>query len=203
MGSYHFISKSFHWVVALMMVGLLAVGFYMSGLEGSPFKFGLYRWHKSFGIVVLGLAVLRLGWRFYQGVPEGVATHKRWETLLSKMTHVVLYLGIFAMPLSGWLMSSAGGYGVSVFGMFKMPDLIGENKALGGVFNQVHEILGMVILAAVILHLAGAAKHHFVDQDETMRRMTWARFGTVHGILSVAFFGALLAFCVLQILLKL
>ena len=202
MGSYHFISKSFHWVVALMMVGLLALGYYMSGLEGSPFKYGLYGWHKSFGILVLALAVLRLSWRFYQGAPEGLGTHQRWEKILSKVTHVVLYLAIFAMPLSGWLMSSAGGHGVKFFGLFKMPDLIAKNKALGGVFNQTHEILGYVILAAMILHLAGALKHHFIDADETIKRMTWARFGTVQGVLSGLFFGAVLGYCALQVVLK-
>ena len=197
MGSYHFISKSFHWIVGLMILGLLALGFYMTALEGTPFKFGLYGWHKSFGILVLLLGVLRLVWRFYKGVPESLGTHQVWEKMLSKVTHLVLYLGIFAMPLTGWLMSSAGGYGVSVFGLFKMPDLIGKNKELGGLFNQAHEILGYVILVAVILHLAGALKHHLIDKDETLQRMTWAQFGTVHGVLSALFFGAVLGYCVL------
>ncbi len=202
MTSYHFISKIFHWIVGLMMLGLLTLGYYMSGLEGSPFKYGLYGWHKSFGILVLMLAVLRLTWRFYLGAPEGLGTHKRWEKILSKVTHVVLYGAIFAMPLSGWLMSSAGGHGVKFFGLFKMPALMAKNKAWGGVFNQTHEILGYMILASVILHVAGALKHHFLDKDETVRRMTWARFGTVHGVLSVLFFAALLGFCVLQVVLR-
>ena len=125
---FHFISKSFHWLMAGMILGLLFVGFYMVGLAFSPFKLQVYGLHKSFGILVLVLGILRLGWRFIASSPKPLVTHKRWEKFLSHIIHVVLYGVIFAMPVSGWLMSSAGDFPVGLFGLFEMPDLIAKDQ---------------------------------------------------------------------------
>lgn len=168
---YGSIAKGFHWALALVVLGMLPLGFYMVALDPAPFKLALYGWHKSFGTLVLFLVVPRLIWRFAYGTPEHIATHARWERGVAHAAHGLLYLGMIGMPLSGWLMSSAGGFPHSFFGLFAMPDLTGKNKALFDLMRETHEISAFVLLAAVGLHGAGAFKHHVIDRDETLRRM--------------------------------
>lgn len=167
---YGILSKFFHWTIAFIMMGLLVVGFYMVSLEPAPFKFEVYSWHKSFGILVLILVVGRIFWKFSNSKLEHMATHKKWEKILAKITHLALYVGMIGMPLSGWAMSSAAGYPVKLFGL-TLPALVAENKALGSLMNQTHEILGYVLIGAILLHTAGAFKHHFIDRDSTLKRM--------------------------------
>lgn len=165
------VAKSFHWVMALMMIGLLGLGFYMAGMERSPFKFELYSWHKSFGIVVLALVVFRVIWRFISAPPKALETHASWEKLLSKTIHIVLYVSMIGFPLSGWVMSSAGGHGVSVFGFFDMPAIVAENKDIGASAKLAHVIFAYSLIIALGLHILGGLKHHVVDKDLTLARM--------------------------------
>lgn len=170
--SYGGVAKALHWIVALMIVALLAVGLYMSDLESSPFKFQLYGMHKAFGVVVLGLMIVRLFWRVViSPAPGAMPTHALWERALSRGVHYAFYLTLIAMPLSGWLMSSAAGHPVSMFGLFPMPDLVGPDKALAGFMHEAHEILGNVIIALIALHVAGVLKHLVLDRDGTLLRM--------------------------------
>jgi len=168
---YGVIAKLFHWSMALMMMGLLLAGVYMVGLENSPFKFQVYGLHKSFGIIVLAMVIGRIIWKHINTKPASLNTHQKWEKALSKITHVLLYLGMIGMPLTGWLMSSAGGYPVKVFG-FALPSLIEKNPEIGKFMNQSHMIFGYMIIIAIILHAMGAFKHHFIDRDNTLKRMT-------------------------------
>lgn len=165
------VAKGFHWLIAVAVIGLIAVGLYMEGLDPAPFKFSLYFWHKSIGITVLALAAVRLLWRFTNTHPATLATHQKWEKTLAKIIHPLLYVCLFAMPLSGWAMSSAKGFSVSVFGWFTLPNIVGENKELGGLLREAHEYIAWVLIACIILHFAGALKHHLVDKDSTLRRM--------------------------------
>lgn len=167
---YGVISKLFHWGMALIMMGLLMVGLFMVQLEPAPFKFQVYGWHKSFGILALILVAARIAWKFSNSKIEHMATHKKWEKTLAKIAHIGLYGAMIGMPLTGWAMSSAAGYPVKLFGL-TLPALVAENKALGGLMNQTHEILGYVLIATILLHAAGAFKHHFVDEDATLKRM--------------------------------
>ena len=179
--AYGLLAKAFHWVTGLIILGLLSLGFYMEGLEGTPFKFGLYGWHKSFGALVLFLVIFRLGWKFASVRVESLPTHQQWEKLLAKGAHILLYLAMFAMPLTGWLMSSAAGYPVKMFGL-ELPALIEKNKELGGFFNQAHGIIAYALIGLLVLHVAGAFKHHFLDKDETIQRMTLPELGFVGGV---------------------
>ena len=165
------ISKGLHWSMALMILGLLVVGFWMTTLEFSPFKLELYNWHKSFGVLVLILASVRLVWRFLAAVPLPLSTHAGWEKFLSKTIHIVLYLSFFVMPLSGWLMSSAGEYPVNVFGLFNMPPLMSKDEGVFELMKVVHTVSAYGVIGALGLHIAGAVKHHVIDKDETLRRM--------------------------------
>lgn len=171
--SYGVMAKGLHWLIALMIVGLLGVGLYMTDLERSPFRSELYGMHKSFGAVVLGLMLFRLFWRaVVSPAPGSVPTHAPWERYLARGVHYAFYVTLIAMPLSGWLMSSAAGHPVSVFGLFSLPDLVGQdNKALAGFMHEAHEILGNVIIALIVLHVAGVLKHLVMDRDGTLLRM--------------------------------
>ncbi|GJL85550.1 MAG: cytochrome b561 [Micavibrio sp.] len=168
---YGLVARGFHWTSALIVLALLSLGFYMAGLEYSPFKLQLYFWHKSFGILVLMLVTLRFCWRIYTEAPEPLASHKQWEKALSHIVHVLLYLGLITMPLSGWFMSSAGDFAASFFGLFDMPDLVSKDEALFKFLRQVHTWGAYALIVAIGLHALGAIKHHLIDKDDTLTRM--------------------------------
>jgi len=104
---YGLAARSFHWTNALIVLALLSLGTYMTGLEASPFKFSLYFWHKSFGILVLIIVFFRLVWRLANDPPPPLRTHERWERIVSRIVHGLLYLGLVVMPLSGWLIPTS------------------------------------------------------------------------------------------------
>lgn len=164
-------AKGFHWVVALLILGLLAVGFCMEDLAPDPFKFQIYGIHKALGIAVLALAAARLVWRIVNIVPASPPHHKTWEKILSRCADYALYALMFAMPLSGWAMSSAGGHPVGFFGLFELPPLVGKDPDLGKAMNALHGTLAWALIGVLSLHAAGALKHHFIDRDDTLRRM--------------------------------
>ena len=170
--AYGSVAKTFHWVIAVLMIGILAVGLYMTGMKLGPDKFKLYGLHKSFGITILTLATLRLLWRLTGKHPFPLPNHQTWEKILAKLTHGLLYAALFAMPLSGWIMSSATGFSVSFFGLFTLPDVVGPNDKLSHLANEFHEIAAWVVIGLIALHAAGALKHHLIDRDNTLRR--WA-----------------------------
>ena len=191
--SFGFIAKSFHWITALLVLGLLSAGFFMTEMAFSPFKLQIYGLHKSFGILVLMLVAGRILWRFHTPPPEPLETHQRWEKTLSRLIHFLLYAGLIGMPLSGWVMSSAGDFKNSFFGIFELPKLTGKNEDIFRLSRRVHEITALMIIAALGLHMAGAFKHHFIDKDSTLQRMSLANLGVSGGILLALISGILLA----------
>ncbi len=172
---YGKIAAGFHWVVALIVLSLLGLGLYMVRLDPSPFMFKLYFWHKSLGILVLFLMVWRLLWRVTNKPPAPLPHYKNWEKILARCNYIFFYTALLSMPLAGWIMSSAKGYPVSVFGWFTLPDFVDKSKSLAGWAEKVHEVLGYILIGAITIHLAGALKHHFIDRDETLSRMVPAR----------------------------
>lgn len=165
------VAKSFHWIMALLIIALLGVGLYMVRQELSPKLFKLYALHKSVGIVVLTLAFLRVAWRMYSPHPEALPTHKKSERILAGLAHFVLYSSFFIMPLTGWLMSSAKGFTVSVFNTITLPNMIKPNDDLAKLFAEMHELAAYALIAVITLHVLGAIKHHVIDKDETLKRM--------------------------------
>lgn len=168
---YGAIAKCFHWVMALAILAMLVIGFKMTGLPMSPDKFRVYGIHKSIGALILIATFLRLFWRFINMVPELPADMPTWQKLGAHGLHVALYILMFVMPLSGWLMSSAAGFQVSVFGWFLLPNLIAPDAGLRALLGIAHEILAYAIIALVGLHILAALKHHFIDKDTILRRM--------------------------------
>jgi cytochrome b561 len=160
-----------HWLIALLIFAAFPLGVYMHDLPLSPDKLKLYSYHKWMGITVLTLAALRLSWRAAHKPPPLPATMPSWERLAAQSVHLLLYLLIFAIPLSGWLMSSAKGFQTVWFGVLPLPDLVGKDKELGKLLEEVHEVLNFILLGLVIFHIAGALKHHFIERDDILARM--------------------------------
>ena len=171
-GSVH---KLLHWLIALAVVGLLCVGWYMHEMPNSPDKIRIYALHKSFGITVLTLMLVRVAWRWSNPRPALPSTMKGWERTLAGVVHGGLYAALLAMPLSGWLFNSASNFPLKWFGLFKMPALTGPDRDLKLLAQDVHWALSWVIVTLVVLHVAGALKHHFVDRDDVLKRMMPAR----------------------------
>lgn len=160
-----------HWLMALMILATFPLGLYMSDLPLSPYKLQLYAYHKWIGMVLLILLLLRLAWRLTHRPPVFVAGMPRWQVLSAHLVHFGLYGLMLAVPLSGWLMSSALGFQVVLFGVLPIPDLIGVDKALGKTLKLAHEVLNYGLLSIVVLHVGAALQHHFWLRDDTLRRM--------------------------------
>ena len=182
-----------HWLIAIGIFGMFGIGWYMSGLpKDAPkaiaydlFDLGIYTWqlseavsprtfyfnlHKSIGVTQLALIVVRLCWRLTHQPPALLDSLKAWEKKLAEKAHKVLYLLMFAVPMSGLIMATYSKYGVKWFGVPLIRGL--DKEGLREAFVEVHEIAGILLLLVIILHVAGALKHKFIDKDETMKRMS-------------------------------
>lgn len=160
-----------HWLVFLLIFAAFSLGLYMADLPLSPDKLILYNYHKWMGITVLLLAVLRLLWRLTHRPPELPGAMAGWERFAAHAMHFLLYVMIFAVPLTGWLMSSAKGFQTVWFGVLPLPDLIGKDKELGKQLAALHEFVNYTMLALVVVHVAAALKHHFIVKDDILTRM--------------------------------
>jgi cytochrome b561 len=189
--SFSPVAKFLHWAVAILILGLLACGFFMVSMALSPLKLEIFGLHKSFGMTVLALAAIRVIWRFAHPPPAHLPTHALWERVLAKISHGVLYAAMFAMPLSGWVMSSAAEFPNIYFGLFTVPDIVTKNEDLFEIARDIHTATAFVILGVLALHMAGAFKHHFIDRDATLQRMSAPRLGFIGGALMVVMFGSL------------
>ncbi|MFA7669975.1 MAG: cytochrome b [Burkholderiaceae bacterium] len=160
-----------HWLVALGLVGTFMLGFYMEGLPLSPNKLKLYSWHKWAGMSLLVLIVVRLAWRLSHRAPELPSSMGPAARFLAHAGHWLLYALMLAIPVSGWLMSSAQGFPVVWFGVLPLPDLVSKDAALGALLQNVHVILNYTLLVVVIGHVAAALQHHFIKKDTVLARM--------------------------------
>ncbi len=160
-----------HWAVALLIFSTFPLGLYMADLPLSPLKLRLFSYHKWIGVTIFLLAVLRVSWRATHRPPSLIETMPHWEKLAAQTVHYLLYVLIVIIPLSGWLMSSAKGIQTVYFGVLPLPDLIAKNKELGDTLTEVHESLNFFMAGLVLLHIAGALKHHFIEHDATLARM--------------------------------
>lgn len=160
-----------HWLIALLIFVGFGMGQFMSGLEMSPSKLQLFSWHKWIGVTVFLLAALRVAWRIGHRPPPAPAGMPNWQHRAAEATHGLLYLLMFGIPLSGWLMSSASGYQTVYFGVLPLPDLVGESPKLAALFKLAHVAQCNVLLALVVLHMAAAIKHQYVDGDGLIARM--------------------------------
>ena len=185
-------AKFLHWLIAIAIFGMFALGWFMEGLpKEAPkqmaydlFDWGLFTWqlseeasprtfyfnlHKSIGVTIFTLILFRIFWRLTHKAPALLASYKAWESKLAKNVHRLLYVLMVALPLSGAVMAVASKYGIKWFGLEFIGGL--DNTPLREAFKDVHEIVGLVILLIIIVHIAGALKHKFIDKDETLDRI--------------------------------
>lgn len=168
--SFGFLMRFFHWLVGLMIIALLSVGFYMADLENSPDKFQLYGMHKAFGVTVLSLIILRLLWRLSNVMPDKVKEMPDWQYTGYKIGVFFMYVCMLGMPVSGILMSLYGGYGISVFGLFSINPFV-TDLALARFFHTIHHYAGYGFAALICIHSLMALYHHFIVKDRALLRM--------------------------------
>ena len=164
-------AKWLHWLIALMVFTLLGVGLYMTDMRISPQKLQLYMTHKSVGLTVLMLMLLRLAYRLRNpppALPQGIP---RWQKTASHISHALLYLLLFAMPISGWLMNGASGFPMKYFGLVRVPDLLARNQENLALFKAAHGYIAWTLMGLIAVHVLAALKHHFIDRDTVLRRM--------------------------------
>lgn len=163
---YHIAIRILHWLMALIIISLLAIGIYMSDLDFlDPKKAKLYALHKSFGVVILALVFIRIFFRIFKQVPKLPNSIPRTIRLLSHFIHYLLYLLMILLPVSGYLMSNLYGFPVTLFSV-TLPNVASTNPNLGKVFNEIHEILGYSLIVVLSLHIIGVLKHRFFDAPE-------------------------------------
>ncbi|MYM40449.1 cytochrome b [Duganella qianjiadongensis] len=160
-----------HWLIALLIIAAFCLGVTMVDIPGfTPTKLKYFSWHKWLGVTVLGLAAIRLLWRL-SNKPPAALPMPRWQHVAAEGMHHLLYLLMFAVPVSGYLYSYAAGVPVVYLGLFQMPAVIGPDPALKPVLKTVHYVLTMTMAGAVAAHALAAIKHHLIDRDATLKRM--------------------------------
>jgi len=164
-----------HWLVALLIFVGFPLGVYMHELPLSPTKLQLYSYHKWIGITVLLLAAIRVNWRMTHTPPPLPPGMAAWQRHASSAVHGLLYLLMIAIPVSGWLMSSAKGFQTVWFGVLPLPDLVDKNRELGDLLAGVHQALNFTLLGLVILHVGAALQHHFIERQPFLQRMGWGK----------------------------
>ena len=169
--TYTTVAKGLHWLSALLVLGLLSVGLWMTGLPLSRLKLVVYAWHKWIGLAVLALATVRIVWRFRSPPPALPATLAPWEKRLAPVGHWLLLGLVLAQPISGWLMSSAGGVPVIWFGVLPLPDVVPRDQTLFGALRRLHGALAWTLIGAIALHLAAVVRHDVLRRDGILRRM--------------------------------
>ncbi len=169
--AYGAVAQFFHWSIVLGIVLQFIWAWRIDEADSIRLEYQLVVEHKSIGMTVLGLALLRLAWRAFNRPPPLPGAPPAWERWAAAFTHWALYGLIIALPLSGWIYSSAAGYGAEFFGLLEIPDLVDSSESLEEVFHEVHELLGYALLAVAGIHLAAALHHHFVRKDNVPKRM--------------------------------
>jgi cytochrome b561 len=171
---YGAVALLFHWSMALLVIGLAALGLYMVSLADIGFntkKVTLVLYHKEFGVLAFVLLAARLSWRVTQILPRLVETMPHWQKIAARFVHLSFYALLVALPLTGYSMSSAAGIPVSFLGLFMLPDLVHRDEALFQRYVTIHQWLGYALIIFIFVHAGAALKHHFYSNDDTLRKM--------------------------------
>jgi len=171
---YSFVARALHWLIAGLIISQYVLAELAENAEHSGnalIELALLANHKSLGMTILALALVRIVWRLLNHPAPLPSRIPLWQLRASSLAHWALYALLFALPTSGWLLSSAHGYSVGWFNLFAFPDLLAQSKPFADILEQVHEILGKLLLVLAIVHILAAIKHHIVDKDEVLQRM--------------------------------
>ncbi len=161
-----------HWLTALAVFGLFALGLWMTGLSYyDPWYHRAPELHRGSGVLLLLLSGGRLLWRLFDGRPQELPGHRKWEQHVAKIVHSLLYLLLFAVMVSGYLISTADGRGIDVFGWFTLPATLHGLDGQEDIAGEVHLLLASTLIGLALLHAGAALKHHLIDRDRTLTRM--------------------------------
>jgi cytochrome b561 len=164
-------ARLLHWGMALLVFIQFALGWTAVEWRLSPLKLNLFVWHKSIGILILVLLVVRIGWRLANPTPATAAAMPLWERRTAYLSHLLLYLLLVAMPLSGWVVSSASGVPFQVFWLFPLPEIAAPAKETADGAAAIHLTLFVVLALLLIVHIGAALRHHYVKRDDVLVRM--------------------------------
>ncbi len=167
---YTRVAIGLHWAIAAAIFCTFALGLYMADLPPSPTKLKLYAYHKWIGVTIFVLVLARIGWRLAHPAPA-LPPMPAWQRAATRASHALLYLLTLAVPVAGWLFSSASGFQTVYLGVLPIPDLVGRDKAAADMFKAAHWYLNLTMVCVVVLHAGAALKHHFVDRDDVLARM--------------------------------
>ena len=176
---YGAVGQTLHWVIVALVITqyVLASLAEQAGAAKAAHPAAAlvqFQWlarHKSVGLTIFALAIVRLVWRAFSPPPSLPVTMPHWQVVAAKFSHYTFYVLLFAMPLTGLVMSAAANYPVSYFGWFTLPDLVAPDEGLRDLMEKVHWTLFYILVALASLHVAAALKHHFIDRDDVLRRM--------------------------------
>lgn len=169
---YGTISRGLHWLLAMALAAQFALGWYMTGLSYYDRWYkDAFEIHRACGMLLWLLALLRILWAIYDRSPPLVTGMRTWERLAAKATHSTLYLMTLLIPLSGYLISTAKGHGINMFGLFEIPALLPATGQMEEFAGKAHYILAFGTAWLVAAHILAALKHHFIERDKTLTRM--------------------------------
>jgi cytochrome b561 len=178
---YTSVAIALHWVLAVGILLQIALGFYLGEVpRGLPERSAWVNFHKSTGVTLAVLILLRLGWRIAHAPPPLPASVPAWQRLAARASHALLYACMIGMPLTGYVASNFSKFGIKYFGLVLLPPWGGDDKAVYAVFNSTHKFLALVFVSLIALHAAAALKHALVDRDGVMRRMWFAGGRAAH-----------------------
>jgi cytochrome b561 len=169
--SYGIVSKGFHWILGVSYIVVLAVGFIMTGMEKGDAKWTVYGIHKAFGVLLLFLIALRIIWRMININPTSLDKNNKLVNFLAKSGHLILYILMVGMPLSGFIMSIVGGRNIDFFGLFIIPGFSEKNAFVAGSAYKFHINASLIFVGFIALHILASLFHHFYKKDQTLRRM--------------------------------
>lgn len=168
------VSKALHWTAAALMLGLIWLGWYMVDLTyyDKWYNASLH-YHKSLGLLVLILALAKIVWHWHTRAPASLPGLKTWEKVGAKLMHYVLWGMLLLLPITGYLISTSAGKPIQLFNWFELPPLVEVDEALRELAITVHYYLAYATLGLIAAHAGAALKHHFINRDDTLKRMLW------------------------------
>jgi cytochrome b561 len=163
---------AFHWLISVLVLGMIGLGLYMGDIpKGTPERTFFFNLHKSIGVTVAILVLLRLWWRAKNPPPPLPAFMPAWQAQASKISHALLYLCLILMPLSGFSASQFTKYGVTYFGLFKIPPMGWENREIYSLLQGIHGVTAALLIVLVAIHILAALKHLLINRDGVFQRM--------------------------------
>jgi len=165
------VSQALHWLILALVLWMAWLGLTMTDLPNTPRKVETYSLHKSLGLLILALMLLRGAWRLYAGAPAPEPGTPAWQHRIASATHGALYLLLLAIPVSGWVINSASGFPLRWFGLFRVPQVSGRSESLEELAETWHEWMFWALVVLVLAHAAAAVWHHLFQQDATLVRM--------------------------------